>query len=231
MIGQSLEPCAFWLSAVRTCIPVDSTQFGAARELLLRRRPLEWMLVLAARASTRRVKGVNLVNLVKILKHHRKQHPFALTPSAEELFAQHMIATQWYPFEPYMELIDVMWRELLGESEYGALKAGIQGGMVALTSYHRAYIVPGDPAESVRRMERSWAAYFDWGELRSEKIDHRTVEFVLTDYPDCPAAHGMMIVGWHVAAGIVAGQEKTRHNVLESPWGTGSHRLVHRVLV
>jgi hypothetical protein len=173
---------------------------------------------------------VSFLELVKLLKNHRRQHPFeGLSAEAEALFSEHLVATAWYPFEPVAELIRLSHRELLKGSEKAALKMGIAGGMHALTSYHKTFVKPGDPLASLLAMRHTWRLYFDFGSLSAVKSGERAVEFVLEGYPDVSPAHGLMIVGWHRAASLVAGAPKTAGEIVLSPWKHASAKLVHRV--
>jgi hypothetical protein len=178
----------------------------------------------------RQAKGVSFVELVKLLKNRRRKHPFSgLSAEAEGLFGQHLLPTGWYPFPPVAELIDLAYRELLRGSAEAALQMGIAGGTHALRTYHRGFIRPGDPLASLLAMRRSWSLYFDFGELTTKQVGERGVVFQLDGYPDISAAHGPMVVGWHRAAGLVAGVKNLRGEIVECPWTDGSPRLVHRV--
>jgi hypothetical protein len=174
------------------------------------------------------VKGTNLIGLVKILKNHRKQHPFVVSMVAEALLAEHIILTNWYPYEVHSELIWLTFREILQSKAESALGMGIVGGTHALETHHRVFITKGDPAASVLAMERTWHAYFDFGELSTEKEDPNTVRFELNGFADVSLPHAMMIIGWHVAAARVAGSPDARHEVLAAPWN-GAPRLIHRI--
>ena len=178
----------------------------------------------------RQAKGVSFVELVKLLKNHRRKQPFSgLSAAAEGLFNQHLLPTAWYPFPGVAELIVLAHRELLRGSAEGALQMGIAGGTNAFRTYHRSFIRPGDPLASLLAMRRTWPLYFDFGELTSSQDGERSVVFVLEGYPDISEAHGPMVVGWHRAGGLVAGAKGLRGEIVESPWQDGSRRLVHRV--
>jgi hypothetical protein len=178
----------------------------------------------------RRAKGVSFVELVKLLKSYRRKHSLgALSDEALELLEAHLLPTEWYAFSGVRELIQVSYRHLLGESEEAALQMGIAGGSYALTTYHKNFVKPNDPLASTLAMRHTWKLYFDFGELSATLDGDDAVRFVLEGYPDMTVAHGMMIIGWHRAAGLAAGAPKTRGTILEAPWKTASRRLIHRV--
>jgi hypothetical protein len=54
----------------------------------------------------RRAKGVNLVDLIKILKLHRRKTPIVgLGAQALQLFDEHILASDWYPHDLLLELL------------------------------------------------------------------------------------------------------------------------------
>lgn len=179
----------------------------------------------------RRAKGVAFVELVKLLKSHRRKSPIsALSREAESLMAdEHLLPTSWYPFAPVAELIEAAFNHLLRSREEAALQMGIAGGAYALGAYHKTFVKPGDPRASVLAMRHTWPLYFDFGSLSATEEGKHSVVFTLEGYPDMTGAHGHMIVGWHRSAVLAAGGEAVHGEILESPWSGGTSRLVHRV--
>jgi hypothetical protein len=98
----------------------------------------------------RKAKGVAFIELVKILKGHRRNDPISgLSAEAESLLAdRHLLPTAWYPLAPVAELIQVSYRQLLRSREEAALQMGMAGGAYALSTYHKTFITPGDPRAS-----------------------------------------------------------------------------------
>lgn len=179
--------------------------------------------------AARRVKGVNVIGLVKLINGLRKKRPVrAISPAVEALLAEHVLISDWYPFEPFIELVGLVYREILARSESGARQMGVVGGQAALSDFHKQFVKLGDPMASLIAMRHTWRAYFDFGELTTEPNGTRGVRFVVSGYPDMPASHGQMIVGWHVAAAIVAGAPDAKSEVVESPW-LGGVTLEHHV--
>ncbi len=175
------------------------------------------------------MKGSNLIGLVKLLRGLRKTRPLqGLSPAALALLDERVLVTDWYPFEPFLEFVELTYRDLLKGSEEAALQMGIAGGREALAGVHKAFISQGDAAASLLAMKPAWRAYFDFAQLSAEKVGTNAVRFNLIDYPDVGAAHGMLIVGWHVAAARLAGSEKARAEVVLKPW-TGAPHLAHCV--
>jgi hypothetical protein len=172
------------------------------------------------------------MELVKLLKGYRRHHSLgSLSEEAAELLEQHLLPTEWYPFAGVRELIELSYRLLLGQNEQAALEMGIAGGSYALGSYHKNFVKPNDPLSSTLAMRHTWRLYFDFAELSAKLDGERAVRFELDGYADMTVAHGMMIIGWHRAAGLVAGAETTTGTILEAPWKNGSPRLVHVVKI
>jgi hypothetical protein len=176
----------------------------------------------------RRAKGVNLIDLVKLLKGLRKRRPLAFSKAAEALLAEHVLISNWYPFDVYPELLDIVYREMLGRDEKAALEMGIIGGRAAFSGFHKQFIAPRKPLETLLAIRHTWRVYYDFGTLSAFEEGPRAVRLELEGYPDARPCHGNMIVGWHVAAGREAGAENARSDILEAPWRGGA-RLVHRV--
>lgn len=179
----------------------------------------------------RRTKGVSFIELVKFLKVHRRTNPMPeLSRDAEALLTSvHVLPTVWYPFAPVAELTQFTYRRLLRSREEAALQMGIAGSTLALGTYHKTFVKPGDPRASVLAMRHTWPLFFDFGVLSAKEDGPHAAVFTLEGYPDVNPGHGWMIVGWHRAAALVAGAELVRGELLECPWRDDSPRLVHRV--
>lgn len=179
----------------------------------------------------RKAKGVNLVQLVAVLKKTRHKVPLGLlSPSAEQLLEEHILETTWYPHAPFLELLDAMWRIVLQRNEDHALQAGIVGGKYALQTAHGNFVMPGDPVGSAYAMRHSWRAYFNFAELKAEIDTPQTVTLTLSGYADVPPVHAGMILGWAVAAAQMGGAPKATGELLDRPWQSGS-KLRYRVTV
>ena len=182
-------------------------------------------------SKSRLAKGVSFGGLVKLLRAHRKKRPFReCSLRAAELLEERVLPTEWYPHADLLELLGAHRPgDFLRGNERMTEQFGIAGGTEALTlTYHKAFVRPGDPAASLVAMQHTWRLYFDFGALSATLEPRGGVLFVLDGYPDMPPYHGTMIVGWHVAAGIVSGASTAAAEILEAPWRAGS-RLAYRV--
>jgi hypothetical protein len=179
--------------------------------------------------GARHVKGVNLVDLVKVLKAHGRSHSLdGLGDGARELLDQRILPTEWYPLEAHLELLDFTFDRLLGRSEIKAAQMGQLGARAVLTTFHRAFIRKGQPLQSALGMRHLWAAYFDFGTLDAEAVGDRAVRFVIDEYPDIPAVHGVMVAAWHTTAPELAGAQGVTCEWRERAW-KGSTKTVYVV--
>lgn len=178
--------------------------------------------------SPRHAKGTNLVELIKVLKVHQRQRPIeGLSREAQELLETRILLSDWYPHEPFMELLKVLFEQLLGRSTNKALQIGITGSITALRGPYKAYIRSGDPAASVLAMRHIWRTFFDFGDLKASLDEDRSVSFVLTGYHDVSPVHAAMITAWSVGAARLAGSGTADVEIIEAPWD-GADRLVYR---
>ncbi|HVU04224.1 MAG TPA: hypothetical protein VHE30_20845 [Polyangiaceae bacterium] len=179
--------------------------------------------------SARRIKGVNVVGLARFLRARRKTTPLGhLSESAEALLEERILASEWYPFVPFLEIVQLTYKEVLGESEAKALEMGTAGGIQALGSYHKGFVRQNDPVGTLQLMRTAWPMYFDFGELSLEVESPRSAVFTLHGYDDVTPGHAGLIVGWHVASLIVSGAKNAKAQVLARPWVTAP-RLSHRL--
>lgn len=179
----------------------------------------------------RYAKGTNLSQLVPLLKKRRRARTFGpLSPSAERLLEERILDHAWYAHAPFLELLRVLYREVLGSNEENAISMGIAGGRVSLLGVHKTFVIAGDPIGSAMAMRHSWRAYFNFADLKATRDNDNRVTLTLTGYSDVPAVHGGLIAGWAVAAAQLAGAQEARGEIVEKPWETGG-KLVYRVLL
>ena len=178
----------------------------------------------------RRVKGVNLVGLVKTFKVYRRDHALPeLSPETLALFDERILVSSWYPLSQLRELLDLAYSLLLKEKPENALAMGLTGGREIWTSAHRGVVAERDLLSALRAMGPAWGTYFNFGWLEVDELDAKTVRFTVRGYPDVPVVHGMTIAGWHLAAAQVAGAPKATAEVLVRPWEGGEADQVHVV--
>jgi len=115
-------------------------------------------------------------------------------------------------------MMDIVFRELLGNDEQAAVQMGLNGGLTILKTVHRAYVSEGDPLGSVLTMRHVWPSYFNFGAISGELSGERGVLFTVTDYPDVSLVHALMMIGWAIAAAQLGGARDASYQLLERPW-------------
>lgn len=178
-------------------------------------------------ASGRHVIGVVTIDLVKFLKTHERTvgKPLALDSHTRALLDRRVSPTEWIALESFLALLSALDEIALHGDEQRALDMGAAGGTV-MRGLHKTYAVAGDPKSSVVAMRHAWRAHYDFGRLSCEPLSDRAVQFTVDSYPDMPMVHGMMTVGWGLAAARAGGSPTATATVVERPW-TGSQRLQH----
>jgi len=170
----------------------------------------------------RKAKGANFVSLVRSLKAWRKTQPLGpMSHGAEKMLDERILHSEWYPHAPLVDLLRVLYRDLLGSSEEHTLQAGILEGKNALTTWHSMYVMADDPIGSAMAMRHSWRTYFNFGELKAEQSDPTTVTLTLSGYHDVQPCHANMILGWAIAAAQLGGAPKATGEIIERPWKSG----------
>jgi hypothetical protein len=178
--------------------------------------------------KARHVKGVALIELVKLLKQVAKRPgAAALPPKAQALLAGRVLISDWYALENFHELLRLADRLVLKSDEARTIEMGAAGG-AAMRSQLKAYAIPGDTQSSVLAMRHAWRAHYDFGVIGVETPSARSVLFRLSDYPDIPKIHGLMTAGWALSAARSAGSTNASLEFHERPW-QGAPELVYTV--
>ena len=163
--------------------------------------------------------GAVLVDLVKFLKNVERTSGclIPLSPTSRAALDRRVLISEWVPVEVFHELLHVLDVLAIKGHEPRAMEMGAVGG-ASMRGLLKAYSVPGDPASSVFSMRHAWRAHYDFGRLASERTSDVTVRFTVIDYVDMPMVHGMMTVGWGIAAARAAGATDVRVVLFERPW-------------
>jgi hypothetical protein len=181
------------------------------------------------RRPDRRAKGINFIELIKLLKVQRRTRRLdGLSQASIALLDERILLTAWYPAEPFIELIDYVYRHMLSERPERAFELGALGAELQLTGPHRAFVVCGDPEASVLGLRHIWRSYFDFGECDAVLEAPGSALFSLRDYRDMPAAHGVMLPAYEIVAARLAGSHNPTYELLKCPW-LGEPALIYRV--
>ncbi|MBN1656674.1 MAG: hypothetical protein JXA30_23075 [Deltaproteobacteria bacterium] len=181
----------------------------------------------------RRAKGINIIDLVKVLKIYRRTHKNAVfSKDVEALFKERILPNKWYSYRIFLELINFAYKNLLASKEDNAVQLGMAGGLVVLKEYHGVFIEEGDPIATLLSLRHSWRSYFNFGFHEAKSDDDHSVEMTVGDYPDVGPCHAHMIIGWDMGGAKLAGASDIRYELLTRPWeGAGQLTYIIRFRV
>lgn len=183
------------------------------------------------RTPERHVIGAILVDLVKSLRKLERTSGRALPVSAaaRATLDRRVLISEWVSLDVFLELLHALDALVLKGDEQRAMELGALGG-ASMRGLQKAYVVVGDPLSSVAAMRHAWRAHYDFGRLSCDTTNEAVVRFTVSGYPDMTMVHGMMTVGWGVAAARAAGAAAVRAEILERPW-RGATTLTYDVQV
>lgn len=116
----------------------------------------------------------------------------------------------WYPFDLGKRLDDAIVQVLAGGDQSFFERLGAESAQKNLTTFHKAFLTPGDPHAFLGKAGTIYGLYYEKGRREYEKTGER--EGVLRTYdaetfsaPDC-----LTIVGWHRHALEMCGVKNPR---------------------
>jgi hypothetical protein len=164
----------------------------------------------------RHTKGVNLIDLVKTFRAlHRAGQITAPPPEEARFLEERILVSSWYPIEDFWRLAQRVHAAMGGTDKVGHTMGEV-GASAALQGVHRIFLKEGDPAATVRSIERIWSSYFDFGEVRVE--GENPVYIRVEGYGDMPRVHGQILVGWIRKAVELAGGDPHTVRIDNAPW-------------
>lgn len=179
--------------------------------------------------SERHARGASVIDVVRTLRKIRKAGPLpSLSRAAQDLLDTQILVSQWYPFEPFEELLKIVFALVFKRSEQFALEMGIEAGIKQFRGPHKAFITKDDPKSSVLALRNTWQVHYDFGELNTAAESDHAVVLTLTGFNDITPVHAMTNAGFAVAVARLAGSRNASGEVFERPW-KGAPHLRYRV--
>ena len=176
----------------------------------------------------RQVKGLNVVELVKLLKKVvRTQALEGLSSQTQELLEARIIPGAWYPMDFFLEVLVYVHERVWDGSEAAAWRMAERASRDILDGPYRGSIRKGDPIGSLEAQSRLWSRYFSFGALTAEK-EAGGAKATVTGYSDMPMCHGVIIRHWGEKVVKEAGARAVTSEWLECPW-KGHDQFVFRV--
>ena len=166
----------------------------------------------------RQVKGLDVRSTVTVLRNMRKTVPLPpLEPAATELMESRILASSWYPFEPFRELTATLHRMLFQETDQGAIEMGRLVARQALEGVHAPFVAHKNLQRVLDSLGTLWKSHYDFGEVVGRALGETADVWVL-GYRDAPRWHALLIAGWTTEALRLAGAENVDFELRSGPW-------------
>lgn len=134
----------------------------------------------------------------------------ALSPPARELIEEGFLPNQWYPYEIFCELTEVLDREL-GEGDGSLIvEVGRYACDANLPAFYRLFFKMGNVGYIIGKAETAWKVTYDFGSIRVIDRDPGEVTLRIEGVVEPRRAHCLSILGWCVRAGEISGARNTR---------------------
>lgn len=155
------------------------------------------------------IRGSALIPRVTYLKErHADAWPRivqALQPATRELLELHPIATGWYPFEQFVDLMQTADR-VAGKGDLELVRVlGHHAASANLSTILRVFIRFGSPEYILGKAAKVWSLYHDTGRGVSEPLGPRSIAFSVFEHG---APHKVLcktLLGWTKAYLELAG--------------------------
>jgi len=120
----------------------------------------------------------------------------AVSPPTRELLEGHPLATGWYPFEQFIDLMEAADR-IAGQNDLELVqKLGHHAATANLSTVLRIFIRLGSPEYILGKASKVWSMYHDTGRAETETLGARSLAFQVFDFA---APHRVLCVtlrGW-----------------------------------
>jgi hypothetical protein len=173
--------------------------------------------------AQRHAKGVNLIELVKLLRVARREGRLGeLSAEDEALLEERILVSSWYPIERFWRVLALAHERVLGGSDEQTIELGRVGaGRVVASGVHSAFVARHDLERGLRSFERGWSMYFDFGSVEIA-LDGNVVRIVIRGYSDIPRAHALTTLGWYEATLGLVGARVRSARIASEPWAGGN---------
>lgn len=92
-----------------------------------------------------------------------------LKPESREVFSRPLLASAWYPFFAYAELLDIVVKRFFGGNIERAREVGAHDLEQGLNTVYRMLYKAGSPAFLIRMSSLLWRSYFNVGRMVVEE--------------------------------------------------------------
>jgi serine/threonine-protein kinase len=172
-----------------------------------------------SRGAHRHAKGVNLIDLVKLLRIARREGKLeGLDADDTALLDERVLVSSWYPIERFWRVLALAHERVLGGSERATVQLGRAGAeQVVAAGVHSVFLSGNDFDRVLRGFARGWSSYFDFGSVEIAR-DGDLVRVTISGYPDIPRAHALTTLGWYERSLQLTGAEVRSAKITAEPW-------------
>jgi predicted hydrocarbon binding protein len=160
------------------------------------------------------IRGSALIPRVAWLKQrHAETWPKiveAVQPATREMLEMHPIATGWYPFDQFVDLLSVADR-VAGTGDLELVRAlGHHAATANLNTILRVFIRFGSPGYILNKAAKVWSMYHDTGRGVTEPLGDNALAFSVYEHGAPHKVLCVTLVGWTRAYVEAAGGKSVK---------------------
>lgn len=162
------------------------------------------------------VKGTAVIAIREYVKKNYsggyKKWLESLTPASQNIFADAIDSSRWYPvengaLEPTIKIGELFHE---GDIKNGAWNSGIFSAEKALTGIYKIFVKASSPAFIVQRASRVFATYYQPCEINVSRSDEKSVSMELTGFKADYEVIEFRILGWIQRALEISGAQNVK---------------------
>jgi hypothetical protein len=119
-----------------------------------------------------------------------------LSPEFRDLIARHIMSSQWYPFEYYVELNRALVKVLGRGQEDILCDVGYYSADVSLNGIYKTFFRVGTPGFIIKAATKAWGQYFQNGDLKVDVHTSRSLTMNFTGIELLSREHFISTAGW-----------------------------------
>jgi hypothetical protein len=150
------------------------------------------------------VKGVSIVGMIKFMKKYSEdllpKVKNALPPESAKYLDEHILATKWYPYQLFVDMLLALDR-ILGK---GDLEFCVEQGRLSarhdVASIYKIFLMFINTKMLVAKAMTMWNSYFDTGKVEvssyADSGSDKHLAVVISGFPGMDMAHIKNVMGW-----------------------------------
>ncbi|OGP59542.1 MAG: hypothetical protein A2V67_06215 [Deltaproteobacteria bacterium RBG_13_61_14] len=170
-------------------------------------------------SEERGVKGTMVLDIVKTI-HGFKDVPWDrhLSPQAMALVSKKILASTWYPEKPVKECFNAIYRVLGGGKPEAAREWGRVNGRRVFEDVYKNLIVPGDPMQSLKKLNIIANAFFKGWTYQFQELGTRSIQLKVLDSDRETEVIYYLIQGWIDVIIEITGGKNARVLIPQKHW-------------